>query len=312
MTSSQATTTIEVETSGTSQTRGWSLTAQRTYSTGSHQYPGAGDKFIILDDVLFVYAVVGSRVMLAPVAFTQDRSQTLAQLESELPASYVQKLRELNAIVTPPPPAQVRSTLRPPLSHSVPRLQYFTTARCEIVGPTSLDLTQTQTSGNGTVNIVTKTTEVTHEPSLLHQLLGTASPDTYLTTSYSNRVENWVEQTQSTSITLGCPEFAPVTHFVEVSIDNAFGTFVSRLAGEAPATASLTGELRDRNGRTTGNRALTLQIGDRLYSTRSDATGKFAFYTETIPRAGTLRVGNTTRPVSFNGRPATNLVMTEH
>ena len=305
---SETTSTTEVTTTGTSQTSGWSMTVKKTYSTGVHQYPGEGDKFIILDDVLFVYSVMGSKVVLAPVAFTQDRSETISQITSELPAHYVQRVRALDAILTPPPAAHTSLHVPARFHFSLPRLQYYMTARCETQGPTSIDLTMAGYEATGTSKTVTTTTQVTHKAGWFDALLGTTSPDMYYKSSYSNSTESWEEQSQSTSITLGCPEFAPETRYVEIYVDNAFGTFLSKLAGPVPSVASLTGRVVDGMGRPAANVQLILETPTKLYAERSRLDGTFAFYTETIPPSSAkLRTPSRTVRVPFRGRRVTDL-----
>ena len=305
---SETTSTTEVTSSGTSQTSGWSMTVKKTYSTGVHQYPGQGDKFVILDDVLFVYSVMGNKVVLAPVAFTQDRSETISQIESELPAHYVQRVRTLDAILTPPPAAHTSLHTPAHLNVSLPRLQYYMTARCETQGPTSIDITTAGYEATGTSKTVTTTTQVTNKAGWFDSLLGTTSPDMYYKSSYSNSTESWEEQAQSTSITLGCPETAPETRYVEIYIDNAFGTFLSKLAGTVPSSASLTGRVIDATGRPSPNVQLILETATKLYAERSRADGTFAFYTETIPPSSAkLRTPSRTVRVPFNGRRVTDI-----
>jgi hypothetical protein len=56
------------------------------------------------------------------------------------------------------------------------------------------------------------------------------------------------------------------------------------------------------------NSVITLKIGGKTYRVLTDANGKFAFRTRSLPKGqGSLVVGNKTFPITYNGTPQTNL-----
>jgi hypothetical protein len=97
---------------------------------------------------------------------------------------------------------------------------------------------------------------------------------------------------------------AQEVYAVEVHFDNLFGTFAFRKIPSLPQPV-LGGTAVNRAGRPAANQLVTLIAGDRRFSTRTDAQGRFAF------RASTIKPGNAVLTVNGSRRniriPATTL-----
>ncbi len=315
---SQATTTTTVHTQGQSQSSGWSITVEKEYGTGGvHKYPGHGDRFVFLDDVLFVYAVAQNRVQLAPVAFTQDRSMTVDDLQAQAP-DLAQKYGPLDLVLNPQAASAAQyPAVRPGLQGAwliafppAPRVSYFMTPVCETSCPTegcnTVKLTDTQYTSTGTSQTTTQTISIVDTPSLMDSMLGQKTPDQYYTATYTTNTQNWQQSAKATSVKLGCPEL-PTAHYVDLYIDNAFGTFFSILGPQVPPENATTGTVHDEHGQPAGGRQVILRLGGKNYAVFSDRQGNFAIPLAHPTGKGTVVIGKASYPVDFSRGPIRNM-----
>src|SRR5439155_19119780 len=64
-------TTTTTQTTGTTTTQGISISVSAGFTTKLHRYPGGGDVFVVLHDVLYAYLAHDGKVYLAPIAYSQ-------------------------------------------------------------------------------------------------------------------------------------------------------------------------------------------------------------------------------------------------
>lgn len=104
-------------------------------------------------------------------------------------------------------------------------------------------------------------------------------------------------QTVSTEVKF----FAEVgeTYCVEAYYDRVFGTFAFRSA-PLSSDPALTGQATNEFGQPAAGQLVTLAIGGKTYSTRTDAQGKYTLRAASIPAGvGTLTIGNRRQPVEL-------------
>jgi hypothetical protein len=134
-------------------------------------------------------------------------------------------------------------------------------------------------------------------------MLGQAGGTTQSFTLSSNQT-NWAKYTESDKIDLKCPEiFPPYREWeMDIYLDTVFGTLLA-IPGDKSETTNT-----PFAGTAPPNSVITLKIGGKTYRVLTDANGKFAFRTRSLPKGqGSLVVGNKTFPITYNGTPQTNL-----
>lgn len=298
---------VSIQTTTTSTTAsenslGTQFTVSAQFSTGLHQFPGAGDRFIVLSDVLFVYLAQGGKVHLAPMAYGQVRGMTAAEMQAALPPADYQRFVALDPLISGGMPQLGQQAFptwfalaaldSPKLRQKFasPRFVHFATWPCEQSGANQLEIRKSDMQSTGITKTTTQTT--------LYQVSGLAAMlegdgDEQYGYSYSSSNVQYAEDEVAASISLWCgPDEAPFA--CEVWYDKLFRTFLCTRGDQlmAQAQAIVDGNLTDEQGLARPGERVTLALGGRRWMTRTDARGDFRFPFVDLPRGqGALMVG---------------------
>lgn len=313
------------QTTGETQSRGWAISLNFGYGT----FPCQDDIIVYLQNVLFMYAVVLTdpasgnvstsgepTVLLTAVRYDgPPHGRLFSQLQNELPAHIVDEFRAFDLQMNPHSLQaaifQSSHGVGPPLS--LPGLkrgkrlvdQGIFECPTEIesfVSAQNLHFTSSELS-SATTNFTSTTVS-----GLIASITGT-SGTTSQSITYSSNVTNWQSVSQTSGLTLYCPNYLPnVALNVEVYLDTVFGTLIAIPGEVETGQPVLSGEVIDARGTPLGGKEVTLGISGKSFHVFSDAQGKFIFRSKTLPRGtGTLAVGSSTVPVTYTGSPLSNI-----
>lgn len=313
-------TTTTTQTTGTTKTQGISISVGASYTTKLHQYPGSGDLFVVLHDVMYAYLAHGGRVYLAPIAYAGVDYYSAAELRQKLPAVAEQYIALNPHLRTPPlyPAAAAKQVVVQ--GQAAIRGQMLTAAipetfasrfvpfgpyqhvSCKATGNPSIELRREDFQSTGTTH--TKTTTVVEHVTGLGALIGGGGDKVYGST-YSTALQQGTSQEQSTSITLDCG--SADQFWVDVYLDRVFRTFLTLRGEPIDATsnaAPIAGAAQRPDGRRSARQLVRLRIGGETYVTQSDDNGNFAFPSRTMPKgAGRIEIGNERYDVTYAGVP---------
>jgi hypothetical protein len=299
------TTTMMTRSESSSKGTFFSVThAFATDNQNLYPYPGKGDAYIILHDVLFVYVAKNGKVYLAPVACAKGFDKLMPwQLKDYLPPPLVERYLALDPMVTNQPPN--RRTLTPTGMRMPQRFRYADSLRCQLVQETyGYTWEEIQTTG---MSQTTTHTVVEKGGGFITQLTGGGGGAMWGIT-YTTSVQQIVATEDVASLTVRCAE-AP-GYWIDVYYDAIFRTLLG-VRGDplTPAgQAALTGTATDALGRPVPNLRVSLAIGDARYSVHTDNMGNFLFPVATLPRGtGTLIVGASKSPITYTGSPLRNV-----
>lgn len=307
---------------GSSTTRGHSVAITEAVSTRNDDdrvYPGNGDVFVVLQDVIFVYVARQGRIYLTPVAFWHSRGIRGSDLAATLPAGLAQSYRSLDpnfgirakgAVATPgsgprpvdPVLAGGGAGIGPGGGGGGggPRFRQLPSQVCERGDIKGLSIESTDYQVAASSRSITQTT-LERVTGLVAMLAGSEGTTT-TTATYSSATEHYTATSTAPTIEVACDAAAEFE--VEVFFDNLFGTFYTRQGALLAANAALTGNARDSQGRPRSNQRVILTLGGRQYLARTTPNGDFRFPFSSIPSgSGTLTVGAERYPVSFAGTP---------
>jgi len=314
----EKTTTTTTQTTGQSGSSGWSLSLTDSYLTQAHKYPGQGDVFLVLENVLFAYLVVQNKVILSPVCYTDVRAQTISQIQASLPASIVDKYQALDFLLNPNLPVPPASFTAPPgpvlgppgvIKQRLPRLQYFGTGYCETQATRIITLKRSDIQSEGTSESTSETV-LTQVTGLVASIENT--PGQFYTTTYASSNQQWTGTETAASMTLSCPD-EPTAVYVHIYFDRVFGTFLALKANPAPAATQIAGVLTDRNNQPLANKQLSLTFNDRRYFIFTDSVGAYQLHAESLPvGAASLAVDDTLIHFTYHGVPVPNFKVTAH
>ncbi|MDQ6886920.1 MAG: hypothetical protein M3068_06455 [Gemmatimonadota bacterium] len=306
-TSVTMTTSSTVTTTGSS---GVSFALTVGFTTGAHKYPGEGDLFIVLHDVLFAYLAAGGKVRLAPLAYSGTEYMTAAEIRQKLPAALAEQFIALDPHLNPraqtavaggrPIPVELRLAgfQRAGLAARLQPFAPFEQVACKDAGSTDLTFAQTDFQSSGTSRAESQTW-VTHANGLGPQIFG-GSGDQLASTTYTTAKESGTSQSQGTTITLSC---ASADQFwVHVYLDNLFRSFYTLRGDPIASVSSFTGTAEQANGQPQANTLMRLSVGGHSYVVRSDASGTFSFPLQALPKgAATLQAGAQSYRLTFDG-----------
>src|SRR3989442_10761587 len=178
---------------GTSHSTGVSIAVDLGYNTVLHQYPGNGDLFIVLHDVLFVYLAMNGSVSLTPMAYAGPPDYlTAGEMKQKLPPPIAQTFLAMDphfsneqkpSARAAKPEIAVLVTRRPARQ---PLLVLFTPSElvaCKHTGSPDLTFTQADFQTSGT-SATESETEVTHSTGLMASIMG-GGGDALVATSYT-------------------------------------------------------------------------------------------------------------------------------
>lgn len=307
---------------------GWSIVQTSSYTTGAHEYPGQGDVFVVMKDVLFAYAVVNNRVILAPVKYSVILLDTLAQLQADTPAVEAAKFAALDLMLNPNSASLSKSVISPIPSIgrnlTSPRLSPLGTKQCPTEATQQYSISRGQVSSSGLSQSTTQTWMEQVTGIIASIVGGDGTQSTSVT--YSSSTVNSQSQDQAALITLSCPEYKPADNvMVDLYFDNLFGTFLSRL--EPLGTASSSNSSTAAAARATPAPAqpqvqgalatiakIDMQSG--LVTAKVNATGQqFQFRLSNPVQLRVLRVGQpiypsfTAKQVSLDGKSVSGLIV---
>jgi hypothetical protein len=290
-----------------SSSKGTFFSVTRAFATDNqnlYPYPGKGDAYIILHDVLFVYVAKNGRVHLAPVACSKGFDKLMSwQLKDYLPPPLVERYLALDPMVTNQPPNRRALTamgVRVP-----PRFRYADSLRCQLVEETyAYTWEEVQTAG---MSQTTTQTVVEKGGGFITQLTGGGGGAMWGIT-YTTSVQQITATEDVASLTVRCAE-AP-GYWVDVYYDAIFRTLLG-VRGDplTPAgQAALTGTATDALGRPVPNQRVSLAIGDARYSVHTDSSGNFQFPVASLPPGtGTIMAGASKIPITYAGMPLRNV-----
>ena len=297
-------TTVESEGTTSGQSSGSTITVKAGFATDptdAHRYPGQGDRFVVLNDVLWVYAVSNGRVHLAPVAYGTLNAPLAAELKQKIPADLADAYLRLDPLLNPGglKAAGARTSFGG-------RFEYMETWQCETAGADIYEFYQAELAAAraGTVKSSTKTSK---PPELIAGFTGAAEQSK--TVTYTSSVATTQSQAVAATITTWCDD-SEGEFFVDLYLDRVFRSLMPVRGEPLPAVVMLAGTVTGESNQPLPRRKLRLQLGDRTYVTVSDAKGQFAFRLDGAGRgSGTLNVDRVKVPVTIGDAPVTNFTI---
>jgi hypothetical protein len=278
----------------------------QTDQSHPNQYPGTGDVFAVMHDVLFVYFAKDGKVFLAPVAKSKGIDVLYAwQLTNAFSPPITGRYLALDPMSTNHPPTpRAASTL--PGNVGKPgrasRFQYFDSDECQAVK--KYKLAKWEEIQSTSVSLTNSYTEVTQGGGYITQLLNSGTPNLWGMT-YGSSLQQVTSDTELATVYYQCN--TPPGFWIDFYFDSVFRTILA-VQGEplpppnTPAVAS--GTLSDEQGHPLAMQRVSLAIGERKYTVFSDSRGNFQFRLNSLPAGqGTLIAGKTITPITFSGRP---------
>jgi hypothetical protein len=271
-----------------------------------NQYPGTGDVFAVMHDVLFIYFAQNGKVFLAPVAKAKGIDVRYAwELKNSFPSPVADRYLGLDPMSSNHPPSPTSVKLLPGISGmraEASRFQYFDTDECQPVK--KYKLVKWEDVHSTGVSLTKSYTEVTKGGGYITQLLSSGTPNLW-GVSYSSSTQQVTTETELATMYYQCT--TPPGFWIDFYFDSVFRTILA-VQGEPlsppamPAAAS--GTLADEQGRPLAMQKVTLVIGDRRYNVLTDVRGEFQFRLRSFPTGqGTLIAGKTSMPIAFAARP---------
>jgi len=277
-----------------------------TDNQNMYPYPGKGDAYIILHDVLFVYFAKNGKVTLAPVASSKGFDKLMPwQLKNYLPAPLVERYLALDPMVINQPPNRHLRILPQAGIRTAQRFRYVDSLTCQLVQETfGYTWEQVQTTG---MSQTTTQTVVEKGGGYITQLMGGGGGSMWGVT-YTTSSQQVAATQDIAALTVRCND-AP-GYWVDVYYDSIYRTLLG-VRGEPLAEASqaaVTGNASDSLGRPVPNQRVSLVLGDSKFSVHTDRLGNFTFPVRTLPPGpGTLVMGRITMPITYGGTPLRNI-----
>lgn len=338
--------TTTTNTQAKTEANGWTISVDE----GAHtDICAPDDLFVYLQDVIFVYAVVPKdpqsgnvtpdgipTVVLTPYHYGGRRQVPYSQLNSQLPTQVADQFRALDLHMNPQAFRQALDA--PSCTQSGPvttiglggkrsksRLICRPIEQCpSLPGSGTNDVTvqeeqftSSETSDSTTATTVTNATGLLASVFQISPETGTIGSghagETTQSITYSSATTNWQSDSTDAGLHLKCPEYYPPAPGLDVSVyfDNLFGTLLAMPSGVETGQPAFTGTVVNQQRVPISNTSVLLSIGGKMYRTRSDAKGNFAFGSASIPRgSGVVVAGNTKAPITFNGTPNSGLTLT--
>jgi len=304
--------TMRTNTRAVSGSKGWYFSVTEEFGTNNqdaYKYPGQGDRFVILRDVLFVYLVTGGRAYLAPVAFSKPvRGLGAYELKSYVPPALADRFFALDPLMGGRVSwvGQPRLMLPGAFGTRAPRFTYFGTYACELSGPNRIAFCRKEFSSTGRAETYSET--VVEKATGLQALVGAGATNVHGYSS-SSSIEQVTGDEEVASITLWCgPSDGSSGFEVDAYFDSIYRTFLSVRGPSLGSTAVVAGSVADSQGRPAARQKVTLTIAQRRYNVFSDGQGNFAFrFTSIAHGPGSLVVGSTAVPLSYAGAPIEDL-----
>jgi hypothetical protein len=271
-----------------------------------NQYPGTGDVFAVMHDVLFVYFAKDGKVFLAPVAKSKGIDVLYEwQLQNSFSPPITARYLALDPMSTNHPPTPQAGKIFTGIAGRpgpAPRFQYFDSDECQAVKKYKLAKWEDiQSTG---VSLTNSYTEVTQGGGYITQLLNSGTPNLW-GMSYGSSLQQVTSDTELATVYYQCT--TPPGFWIDFYFDSVFRTILA-VQGEplpppnTPAVAS--GTLSDEQGHPLAMQRVSLAIGDRKYTVLSDSRGNFQFRLRSLPAGqGTLIAGKTITLITFSGRP---------
>jgi hypothetical protein len=313
-------------TKGVSSSKGWYMSVTQEFGTtyeDAYKYPGQGDRFIVLTNVLFAYFSSGNKVHLMPVAYSKPvRGFGAYELKNALPPALADKWLALDPLV-----GNKLSMLRlapklgyTPFGRAGSRFTYFGTTECAQSGPDGFKFGLKDFSSTGRFETVTETT-IEKGTGFLYSTAGTTNVLGY---SYSSSAEQYTSDEEVASIYTQCGPndvaYGACGHEVDAYFDSVFRTFLpvrgkplspcgaSSASAPAAAPSAVSGTVSDEQGRPLAKQQVTLTLADKRYFVLTDNKGNFAFRFGPLPKGGgSLGVGRSTSPITYAGNPIRDL-----
>jgi hypothetical protein len=296
-------------TTATGQSSSFSIAVTVGFNTTLHQYPGNGDLFIVLHDVLFGYLAKDGEVALAPLMYAGAPDYlTAAEMVQKLPAKVAASFKGMDphfgnaTIASLPPSSRPTVVLAGAALRARPRLvpfQPMTSLACKYTGSPELTLAQSDFTSTTTSQTQSET-DINHNTGLIYSILG--SGDSTHTVTYTTAREQGSGQTQSTTITLLCAQNEEF--WVDVYFDDIFRTFYTLQGDPLSASPPIVGTVQTATGQAAANQQVKLRIGDHTYVVVTDKVGNFAFPLGAAPRgAATITVAGQNYDLTLAGSP---------
>lgn len=292
---------------------GWSVRVERGFETEltpGEPSPGSGDRYIILQSVLFVYVVIDGKVHLAPMKAGAVIGPKDVELDGRLPPDFVARIRALNPHRNPalaPRPTRGMATLA-----SMRDGRFSTRGPGERFTPVELDvpllcesspnsyaigrsqIRTTTRSTTSTETVVKKTTGA------IQSLLGAVDP--LVSVSYSSTEQRMTGSEEVTSGTVECNDGQEAA--LDVYFDNIYRTLLIVPAEALMRQPLLRGTAQDAQGRPLSRQVVTLKTPTRAYRVRTDSQGMFAFrFSSITPGEGMLGIGSRWHRVRYSEAP---------
>ena len=293
-------------------TTGMSISVEvgvKTNEANGIQYPGADDRFVHLHDVLYVYMVLGRKVILTPVSYGSMHAPNGAGLQQESPQLASEWIAldplltgNLVASATGVPKFALTVGGRTRASR-FEQPAWLPSLQCEQYGPNYVELTEEQFQSLRAGQTTTRTT-LTHAHGI-GALLG-ESDQALQTVRYSSSQEQTTAQATVARVEMQCAPGAE--HAVDLYVDKVFRTLLAVRGQPLGGQTMIAGTVGGPAGRPRTGQRVTLTIGGRTYAAVSDAEGNFRFRRSDIPRgSGVLTAGTVTARIDYVGAPITGL-----
>jgi hypothetical protein len=279
------------------------------------QYPGGGDRFLHLDDVLFVYLVSDGKVLLTPVVYRTHHAPNPEKLKQELPDDLAAQWLALDPLLTggPPFPQPIPTTIpgrTPPRFECPPWLPAL---QCRDEGPEGTGLKQQEFTSvhSGSTSSRTRINKATGFENLVARLGGHSGGDELHSITLWSSLEQVESQETVAEVQVEC---SPNDQFeVELCVDTVFRTLLP-IRGQPllpPGQAMVAGSLVDERDRPLARQRVSLTVGGRLFLALSDQQGDFSFRFRSMPMGeASLMVGRSRHEIRLTGRPIKGLRLT--
>jgi hypothetical protein len=275
----QTQTTDEVQDSGNSLTI--VQTSQETFSTNAAAGgPGVGDVFIFYRDIRIIWAYVQGRLRLFPFGHTLvvTTAGGLKRDPHGLSAADQERLLALDPFVAGGPGASL-----PAGRFTVPETGDPDVDYSDGPGPTDHKYSVTRDTKTTTTEKSSTTDASSWDPGPMLKLLGIDGQKTQVTETVTNVQGDDIASTVTLDASLVA---GPDDHFsVTIWYDQLFGTwaFQQHPVASSPIVS----------GVGLPGAQIELRIAGRTYVTVANASGRYAFWTASIPNGkGTLKIGN--------------------
>jgi hypothetical protein len=185
------------------------------------------------------------------------------------------------------------------------RFSYVDTYEINVTEVVVFTSSKTQTDTQTTTNYTTRIDD--YRKGWL-SFIGLGVPDDKtVKTTFTHSSMTGETVTEAQQVTVEFYAQAQEVYDVEVDFDNFFGTFAFRKVSTL-AQPRVAGRAMDRAGRPLTKQLITLVIGNKKFSTRSDAQGRYTFRASTIKQGNAvLTLGGLRRNIQITGTPVSNV-----